>query len=81
MTVLAISNWFISFYQKRGIKAILIPNLINEKEDNSSFIVNRDNEPVSFIFAGYPQKKDALDMIMLSLINLKNDNYTFTFNV
>ena len=81
MTVLAISNWFISFYQKRGIKAILIPNLINEKEDNSSFIVSKDNEPVSFIFAGYPQKKDALDMIMLSLINLKNDNYTFTFNI
>ena len=79
MTVLAISQWFISYYQKKGIKTIYLPNLIDE-EDRSDFIVDRKG-PVSFIFAGYPQKKDALDMIVLSLVELKENGYEFIFNI
>ena len=79
MTVLAISQWFMSFYEKKGIKSIYLPNLIDE-EDYSSFVVNRKG-PASFIFAGYPQKKDALDMIVLSLVNLHKSGYEFIFNI
>ena len=81
MTVIAISTFFINYFNKKNIKSILIPNLINE-EDVSSFINKKVEDKVSFIFAGYPQKKDALDMIMLSLINLyKEGNNDFVFNI
>lgn len=80
MTVIAISNWFVDYYNKKDIKSILIPNLIDDK-DYSFNIVDKKNEKVSFIFAGYPQKKDALDMIVKSLINIYKERYDFLFNI
>lgn len=81
MTVIAISDWFVRYYAKKGIRTLFIPNLIDDNEDNSSFIVNRKEEKVSFIFAGYPQKKDALDMIVKTLVNIYKNRTDFIFNI
>lgn len=81
MTVIAISDWFVRYYAKKGIRTLFIPNLIDEKEDYSSFIVDRKEDKVSFIFAGYPQKKDALDMIVKALVNIYKNRTDFIFNI
>ena len=80
MTVIAISSFFVEFYSKKGIKTILIPNLVNEKEMPASF--NKPSDKVSFIFAGYPQKKDALDVTMLAMLDLYKENpKDFNFHI
>ena len=81
MTVIAISDWFVRYYAKKGIRTLFIPNLIDNNVDYSSFIVDRKEDKVSFIFAGYPQKKDALDMIVKALINIYKIRNDFIFNI
>ena len=78
MTVIAISTFFKNFYYKKGIKTIVIPNLINE-EDYSSYVDKELKEKVHFIFAGYPQKKDALDISMQAMMKL-NKKYPNSFS-
>ena len=82
MTVIAISSFFTAYYDKKGIKSILIPNLINEEDDYSKNVKKKLTDKVHFIFAGYPQKKDALDMIMSTMI-LLNKQYPdhFCFHI
>ena len=62
MTVIAISSYFVNYYNKKGISSVLIPNLINEEDDYSENIKKKIDKKVHFIFAGYPYKKDALDI-------------------
>ena len=72
MTVLAISQFFVDFYKKKGIETVLVPNLINEEDDYTSFVKKKIDNKVHFIFAGYPQKKDALDVTMSAMVSLHN---------
>ena len=80
MTVLAISSYFMDYYSNKGIKDIYIPNLLDD-EDCSSYLVNRSDNKVNFIFAGYPQKKDALDMIVSSLLTIKKERDDFVLHI
>lgn len=80
MTVIAISSFFVDFYHKKGIKTMLIPNLVNEKEMPTS--PKKSGDQVTFIFAGYPQKKDALDVTMLAMLDLyKEAPRDFKFHI
>ena len=72
MTVLAISHYFMNYYAKKGISSILMPNLINEDEDNAKYLTKKIDDKVHFIFAGYPYKKDALDVTMSAMVSLNN---------
>ena len=80
MTVIAISSFFVDFYHKKNIKTILIPNLVNEKEMPT--LLKKSDDKISFIFAGYPQKKDALDVTMLAMLDLyKEAPRAFNFHI
>ena len=81
MTVIAISNAFVEYFKKRNIKTVHIPNMIDEV-DNSSYPKKRIDKRVHFIFAGYPYKKDALDVTMLAMVEL-NKKYkdSFSFHI
>ena len=80
MKVIAISSFFTSYYDRKGIKSVLIPNMINEEDDYSNNVKKRLTDKVHFIFAGYPQKKDALDVTMQAMIALNKqypDHFCF----
>lgn len=81
MTVIAISSFFVNYYNKKGIKSVLIPNLVDEKEI-ASYQDKKSENKTSFIFAGYPQKKDALDVTMLAMLDLyKEGPRDFNFHI
>lgn len=82
MTVIAISSFFVDFYKKKHINTVLIPNLIDEEIDKAKYLSRRIDKKVHFIFAGYPQKKDALDVTMLAMISLhKLHKDQFSFHI
>ena len=78
MVVIAISSFFVNFYNQKGIKTILIPNLVDpEVAPKKKF-----DDKISFIFAGYPQKKDALDVTVLAMLSLlKEFPHSFNFHI
>ena len=81
MTVIAISHAFVEYYKAKGIKTVLIPNMIDE-EDHSAYLNKRIDKRVHFIFAGYPYKKDALDVVMHAMVGLdKAYKDSFSFHI
>lgn len=77
MTAIVISHYFEEFYKNKGIETIYIPNLYT-KED----FVEPTSNKLTFGFIGYPQKKDALDLILEALIELyKQVGDSFEFKV
>ena len=70
---ISISTYFSDFFTKKGIKTAVIPNLVDPNE--IGYLKKEKHEKIELIFAGYPQKKDALNIVVEALCNLDESNF------
>lgn len=69
--VISISSYLYDFFKSKDIKTVVIPNLVDTKEIN--YVSKEKHSKIELLFAGYPQKKDALNIAVEGLLLLSNE--------
>ncbi|MGY3055223.1 glycosyltransferase involved in cell wall biosynthesis [Pedobacter sp. UYEF25] len=87
--IIAISDFLTDFYQKRGVRTIKVPPLVDVKDEKwINAQLDNWNVPIELLYAGSPfsfsdtsNVKDRLDLILEALIELSSEGLDFRFQV
>lgn len=69
--VISISTYFEKYFKSKKICTEVIPNLVDVKDINR--IKKNDHNKIELLFAGYPSKKDAINIVVEAMLLLKNE--------
>lgn len=68
---ISISSYLASYFKSKGVKTAIIPNLVDV--NLLSYQKKQENKKIELLFAGYPQKKDAINIVIEGAL-LLNEN-------
>ena len=69
--VISISSYFANYFQEKNIKTEIIPNLVDVGE--IEYFKKNDHKKIELLFAGYPNKKDAINIAIEGMLLLDKD--------
>ena len=86
--VIAISSYLYNYYQKRGVRTVQIPPLVDTEEEKWRNNILQSPEKRQLLYAGTPfsqykepSYKDRIDEIIYSLHDLKKEGYGFQLHI
>lgn len=81
--IVVISNFLDNYYKEKGCKTLLLPPLVDLKEQKWNVQVTRNDDSIRLVYAGSTgRNKDRLDMIIMALEKIcSNSNINLHFNV
>lgn len=66
--VISISTYLANYFKNKNIKTVVIPNLVDTR--TLSPIIKQRHDKIELVFAGYPQKKDAINVAIEGILEL-----------
>ena len=68
VSVISISSYLANYFKSKGIKTEVVPNLVDT--NGIKYISKEKDSKIKLLFAGYPQKKDAINIAIEGLLML-----------